>query len=42
MNERERGVKALGRPARNAYWLLRYRCAKVLLAEIDGYGIFQK
>ena len=37
-----RGVKTLGRPARNSYRLLRYRCAKVLPAEIDGHGIFQK
>ena len=37
-----RGVKTLGRPARNSYRLLRYRCAKVLPAEIGGHGIFQK
>ena len=42
MNEGERGVKTLGRPARNYYRLLRYRRAKVLPTEIDGHGIFQK
>ena len=42
MNEGGRGTKTLDRPARNSYWLLRYRCAKVLLAETDGHGIFQK
>ena len=31
MKEGERGVKMLGRPARDSYRLLRYRCAKVLL-----------
>ena len=40
MSGGERGVKTLGRPPRNSYRLLRYKCAKVLPAEINGHGIF--